>query len=1095
MRKRTLKQVISFMLCVALMISGMMIPAYKSHAEETGIMYYDWDETTKQLVQKSISEENCTVVTADTTELVGVEGGSWYIVKDDIEVEERIKVTGEVHLILANGSNLKAKSGIRVDNSDIEQNGLTIYAQSLEKEYMGILDADGNISSNGINNPSAIGSDDGLTAGNITINGGNIDASCQRGAAIGGGYNGNGGIITINGGYINAYSSQGAAIGGGWNELSNDEGVHGDGGTITINGGTIFAKSGSYGAAIGGGCNGDGKNITINGGDINVNSSLGAGIGGGNNGDSGNIVINGGEIEISSGIPDGAGIGGGANGDANSITINGGDIIFFNYANRGAGIGGGMNGNGGDIIINGGNIDVESIKGSGIGGGAYGTVNSIVISDGNISAKSSEGSGIGGGDVGSGGNITIEGGVIEAKSYSGAGIGSGLSGDSNVSIIIKGGIIVAESNNAAGIGGGTDGQNNGFISVEGGTIISKGMSGAGIGNAYGSKKISVSVVGGNIIANSEYGDRIGNGQHVFVENSDLYDKFRTITLCGMTEQTAIDATEGFGTYGVKDVYTLDTNKLYFYLPDAPGMSSVTADDKVYIGNINDDDMEATFHNCTYTTDEANNTVTVACTTDNCISYTIPVSAMEVTCDKKVVKNIELPENWKWSSDDETKTLTGGKDITATAVYVGEASEEQLQTQVEITLTCNHTGDTEVLNEKEATYDSEGYTGDICCIGCGEVLTKGEVTEQLTKPSDDADKDDADKDTDVDVTYSTHVQSYGWQDAVENGAMSGTSGESKRLEGIVVSLDTDADLGIQYTTHCQSYGWLPWASNGDLSGTTGEAKRLEAIMIKLTGADADKYEVHYRVHAQSYGWLGWAKDGAPAGTAGYGKRLEGIQIVVVKKGETFDENMGKITSKYEEPFMAKEGESPVLIGTPTSNTKPVVPGADTPNVTYRTHVQSFGWQGWKYNGQMSGTSGLAKRLEGIEINLTNKDYEGGIAYCTHVQTYAWQGADLNDPTTWKQNGKMAGTEGEAKRLEAICIALTGEMAEHYDIYYRVHAQTYGWLDWASNGAPAGTAGYGKRLEGIQIVLVPKGSAAPAKNYGDITSTNTNSYIQK
>jgi uncharacterized protein YjdB len=63
------------------------------------------------------------------------------------------------------------------------------------------------------------------------------------------------------------------------------------------------------------------------------------------------------------------------------------------------------------------------------------------------------------------------------------------------------------------------------------------------------------------------------------------------------------------------------------------------------------------------------------------------------------------------------------------------------------------------------------------------------------------------------------------------------------------------------------------------------------------------------------------------------------------------------------------------------------------------------------------------------------------------------------------------------LEAIQIQLTGEMANHYDVYYRVHAQSYGWLGWAKNGESAGTAGLSKRLEGIEIVLVPKGSAAP------------------
>jgi len=52
-----------------------------------------------------------------------------------------------------------------------------------------------------------------------------------------------------------------------------------------------------------------------------------------------------------------------------------------------------------------------------------------------------------------------------------------------------------------------------------------------------------------------------------------------------------------------------------------------------------------------------------------------------------------------------------------------------------------------------------------------------------------------------------------------------------------------------------------------------------------------------------------------------------------------------------------------------------------------------------------------------------------------------------------------------------------MAEHYDIYYRVHSQNYGWLGWAKNGESAGTAGHSYRLEAIEIVLVEKGGEAP------------------
>lgn len=139
----------------------------------------------------------------------------------------------------------------------------------------------------------------------------------------------------------------------------------------------------------------------------------------------------------------------------------------------------------------------------------------------------------------------------------------------------------------------------------------------------------------------------------------------------------------------------------------------------------------------------------------------------------------------------------------------------------------------------------------------------------------------------------------------------------------------------------------------------------------------------------------------------------------------------------------------------------------PSVTYQTHVQDYGWQEWKNDGEMSGTSGQSKRLEGINIKLEN--LSGSVEYQTHVQDIGWQG--------WKSNGAMAGTSGQSKRLEAIKIKLSGDAANKYDIYYRVHAQGYGWLGWAKNGESAGSEGYSKRLEGIEIKLVKKGGAAP------------------
>lgn len=474
---------------------------------------------------------------------------------------------------------------------------------------------------------------------------------------------------------------------------------------------------------------------------------------------------------------------------------------------------------------------------------------------------------------------------------------------------------------------------------------------------------------------------------------------------------------------------------------------------------------------------------------------MPGASMEVDYTKTTVGAVTLPAGWKFDDADIDKKLDVDVPVTVTAKYAGEDADNYEVESVEIALTrkaCMHPTIKWIV-DKEATVDAEGSRHKECTV-CNTVL----ATETIAKLKAQT--------PDVTIRYTTHVQTYGWQGDENNankwfanGKMAGTSGKAKRLEGIKIRVYGNDNLGIQYTTHCQSYGWLPWSANGEMNGTEGEAKRLEAIKIQLTGADKEKYDVYYRVHAQSYGWLGWAKNGAPAGTAGYAKRLEGVQIVVVKKGSPApDANFEGVNAAsgvhQSVSYLAKNGSSPVVGGQVTSNTNPSVAGEANVNIAYRTHVQSFGWQGWKYNGVMSGTSGKAKRLEGINIKLTNKPYSGSIVYTTHVQSIGWQGNE-NNVNTWFRDGQMAGTSGRAKRLEAIRIALTGEMAEHYDVYYRVHAQTYGWLAWTKNGEAAGTAGLSKRLEGIQIVLVPKGGAAPANNYGGVVTTNKQTYIKK
>ena len=170
-----------------------------------------------------------------------------------------------------------------------------------------------------------------------------------------------------------------------------------------------------------------------------------------------------------------------------------------------------------------------------------------------------------------------------------------------------------------------------------------------------------------------------------------------------------------------------------------------------------------------------------------------------------------------------------------------------------------------------------------------------------------------------ISYRVHRQSYGWESKwAKNGEVSGTTGQSKRLEAISITVNDNVySGGVTYATHVQNYGWMSAVQDGQLSGTQGESKRLEAIRISLTGDLANVYDVYYRVHAQDVGWMGWAKNGEDAGTSGGSKRLEAIQIVIVPKGNdapsSYYKGVTAVTNECFKEFKATTQSFPVSDG--------------------------------------------------------------------------------------------------------------------------------------------------------------------------------------
>jgi len=310
----------------------------------------------------------------------------------------------------------------------------------------------------------------------------------------------------------------------------------------------------------------------------------------------------------------------------------------------------------------------------------------------------------------------------------------------------------------------------------------------------------------------------------------------------------------------------------------------------------------------------------------------------------------------------------------------------------------------------------------------------------------ANADDTDAYT---LSGTAHIQYAGnTQGTFKDGILTlGSRGQSRRVEGFTINLTNNTGYSgtLQYRAYIQKNGWTGWIDAGNFIGTSGECKRIEAVQMRLTGELASYYDVSYIAHIQSYGdKQGWVKNGVVAGTVGENKRLEEIKVKLSAKSAAS-------TEAY---------------------------------VAYRGQVQNEGWEvSWKTNGQQSGTVGKSQRYETVEIVAGATGMTGGITYRSHVQNIGWQG--------WVSDGAISGTVGQSKRLEAIQIKLTGDLANSYDVYYRVHVQGIGWMGWAKNGESAGTAAFAKRIESIQIVLQAKGSSAPG-NVDGVKSADGKSF---
>ncbi|MCZ0902980.1 hypothetical protein ON021_24070, partial [Microcoleus sp. HI-ES] len=225
---------------------------------------------------------------------------------------------------------------------------------------------------------------------------------------------------------------------------------------------------------------------------------------------------------------------------------------------------------------------------------------------------------------------------------------------------------------------------------------------------------------------------------------------------------------------------------------------------------------------------------------------------------------------------------------------------------------------------------------------------------------------------------------------------GSKGQGRRVEGFQINIDPPIPgLNVEYMAHVEGVGDTPWLSEGELAGFRGQAKRIEGFAVRLSGPQADKYDVFYSAHIQNIGDTDVSSNGEYCGTRGKALRIEGIKV-----------------------WIAQSASSQVVA--------PV-------GLKVLAHIQGIGDRTFS-DREYAGTKAQGRRVEGFQIKIEPPVAGLNLQYMAHVE-------GVGD-TAWISEGELAGFRGKAKRIEGFAARLTGPVADKYDVFYTAHIQNVG-----------------------------------------------------
>ena len=311
---------------------------------------------------------------------------------------------------------------------------------------------------------------------------------------------------------------------------------------------------------------------------------------------------------------------------------------------------------------------------------------------------------------------------------------------------------------------------------------------------------------------------------------------------------------------------------------------------------------------------------------------------------------------------------------------------------------------------------------------------------------------------VELIYTSHVQKKGWLRTVAGGKVTGLVGKGLRIEALSVGLKGQGTTGaVNYSVYVSGMGWTPYVKSalgsknennlrlsGNYAGSVGKKQRIENVRMYLTGAVSKNYSIYYRVYVSGRGWTPWTANNSSC--AASDELIECVQARLVKKAAV--------------------------------------------TLTIGAYVGGHGWCDARVvtaGNTASGYMGIkGMQLQSVAVRLDNGGIGGDISFATYKRGSGWSA----DAVT----GDVSGTPGQVMPIEAVRFALTGNISNFFNVYYRAFVTGYGWSAWAANGDAAGAIGIGQRVEAYQIYLKEKGTKEPSltepacKYAPDINSIN-------